>query len=154
MLSPSEAGPVGSVSGRAHEHETLVALPLCPRHRRSRFHLPQVRVGRPSRRAQGVEGHILAPGHAISGDRLKALAFGLSLVAGIATLACGVAIVFAGSFPGLWRPLAMIGAAIGILFFAVFWDGQTKLLVNQGVIGVAVSAVLFLSAILFPRVFG
>jgi hypothetical protein len=89
-------------------------------------------------------------GNAITGDRLKALAFGLSLIAGIATLACGVAV--AGSFHGLWRPLAMIGAAFGIVFFAVFGDGQTERLVNQGVIGVAVSALLALSAILFPRV--
>ncbi len=91
---------------------------------------------------------------AITGDRLKALAFGLSLVAGIATLACAVAVAFAGSSHGLWRPLAMIGAASGIAFFAVFWDGQTGRLVNQGVIGVAVSAILLLGALLFPRAFG
>ena len=93
-------------------------------------------------------------GGAIAGDRLKALAFGLSLVAGIATLACGVAVAFAGSSHGLWRPLAIIGATFGIVFFAVFWDGQTERLVNQGVIGAAVSALLLLGAILFPRAFG
>jgi len=93
-------------------------------------------------------------GGTITGDRLKTFAFGLSLVAGIATLACGVAVAFAGSSHGLWRPLAMIGAAFGIVFFAVFWDGQTERLVKQGVIGVAVSALLLLSAVLFPRVFG
>jgi hypothetical protein len=48
----------------------------------------------------------------------------------------------------------MIGAASGIAFFAVFWDGQTGRLVNQGVIGVAVSAILLLGAFLFPRAFG
>lgn len=93
-------------------------------------------------------------GDVITGDRLKTLAFGLSLVAGTATLACGVAVAFAGSLHGLWRPLAVVGAAFGIMFFAVFWDGQTDRLVDQGAIGVAVSTVLLLSAILFPRAFG
>ncbi len=63
---------------------------------------------------------------AITGDRLKALAFGFSLVAGSATLACGVVLALAGSSPGPWRLLAMIGAAFGIVVFAVFWDGQTE----------------------------
>jgi hypothetical protein len=91
---------------------------------------------------------------AIAGDRLKALAFGLPLVAGIATIACGVTVAFAGAFHGLWRPLAIISAALGILFFAIFWDGQPELLVNQGVIGVVLSAILLLSAILFAHAFG
>ena len=43
---------------------------------------------------------------------------------------------------------------LGIVLFAVFWDGQTGRLVNQGVIGVVVSTILLLCAILFPRAFG
>jgi hypothetical protein len=93
-------------------------------------------------------------GQAITGDRLKALAFGLSFAAGIATMVCGVAVAVAGSFHGLWRSLAMVGGALGIAVFAVFWDGQKEQLVSQGVIGVPVSAVLLLCAILFPRAFG
>lgn len=92
-------------------------------------------------------------GRSITGDRLKVLAFGLSLAAGLATLACGAAIAFPGPFHGLWRPLAIVGAVLGIVFFAVFWDGQTERLVNQGAIGVAVSALLLALAILFPRAF-
>jgi len=92
-------------------------------------------------------------GDLVTGDRLKALAFGLSLAAGIATLACATAVLFAGASHGVWRPLAMIGAAVGILFFAVFWDGQMQHLVNQGVIGVVVSAILLVFAVMFPRAF-
>jgi hypothetical protein len=93
-------------------------------------------------------------GGAIAGDRLKKLARGFSLVAGSATLACGVALALAGSSPGPWRRLALFGAAFGIVAIAVFWDGQTERLVNQGVTGAAVGALLLLSAILFPRAFG
>jgi hypothetical protein len=93
-------------------------------------------------------------GDTLTGERLKTLAFGLSLLAGIATVATGAAVAFSGSLHGLWRPLAMIGAAFGVLFFASFWDGQTERLVDQGAIGVAVSALLLASALLFPRAFG
>ena len=44
--------------------------------------------------------------------------------------------------PGWWRPLAVVGAGIGIAAFAVFWDGQTRLLFEEGAIGVVVSAIL------------
>ena len=103
---------------------------------------------------KGWKGTSWLLGSTITGDRLKALSFGLSRIAGIATLACGVAVVFARPLHGLWCPLAMTGAVFGVVFFAIFWDGQTGRLVNQGVIGVVVSAILFLCAILFPRAFG
>ena len=104
---------------------------------------------------KGWRGTSWLLGNAITGDKLKAFAFGLSRIAGIATLTCAVAVAFAKPSPhGLWRPLAMTGAVFSIVVFAVFWDGQTENLVNQGVIGVAASALLFLSALLFPRAFG
>ncbi len=102
----------------------------------------------------GWKGRSWLLGDAVTGDRLKGFAFGVSLFAGIATLACAGAVAFAGSFYELWRPLGIIGAALGIAFFGVFWDGQTARLVNQGAIGVAVSAALLLGAILYPRAFG
>jgi hypothetical protein len=111
-------------------------------------------MGRIPEPFKGWRGTSWLLGSAITGDRLKALTFGLSRVAGIATLTCALAVAFARAPHGLWPPLAMTGAAFSIAVFAVFWDGQTGQLVNQGVIGVAVSAVLFLSAILSPRMFG
>ena len=91
---------------------------------------------------------------AVTGDQFHALVVGLHVVAGIATLACAVAIGLAPSVPGWWRPLAIGGAAVGIAAFAVFWDGQTRLLFEEGAIGAMVSLILLASAIAFPQVFG
>jgi hypothetical protein len=55
--------------------------------------------------------------------------------------------------PGWWRPLAITGAAIGLVAFAVFWDGQTPLLFEEGVIGAVVSLVLLIGAIGFAGAF-
>jgi hypothetical protein len=111
-------------------------------------------IGRLPEPLKGWTGTSWLLGSAITGDKLKALAFVLSRIAGIAMLACGVTVAFVHPTHGLWRPLAMTGAVFGILLFAVFWDGRTEHLVNQGVIGVAVSAALFVSALLFPAAFG
>ncbi len=77
----------------------------------------------------------------------------LHAMAGIVTLACAVAIGFAPSVPGWWRPLAIVGAAVGIAGFAVFWDGQTQLLVPEGAIGAVISLILLVSAIAFAGAF-
>jgi hypothetical protein len=69
---------------------------------------------------KGWRGTSWLLGSTITGDRLKSLAFGLSLVTGIATLGCGVAVAFAGSFHGMWRFPVIFGAVFGIMFFAVF----------------------------------
>jgi hypothetical protein len=50
-------------------------------------------------------------------------------------------------------PLAIVGTAIGMLAFAVFWDGKTRLFASEGGIGVIVSLILLLFAIAFPRAF-
>jgi hypothetical protein len=86
-------------------------------------------------------------GSVLTQARLKALVMGLHLIAGIVILACAVAISFAS---GWWRPLAIIGAAIGIFGFAVFWDGKVRLFAVEGGIGVIVSLILLVSAIAFP----
>jgi hypothetical protein len=92
-------------------------------------------------------------GEAVAGDRLRTLVVALHVAAGIATLACAVAIAFAPSLPGWWRPLAIAGAAIGLVAFAVFWDGQTRLLFEEGVIGAVVSLLLLIGALVFPGAF-
>jgi hypothetical protein len=63
----------------------------------------------------------------------------LHVAAGIAILACAAAIAFAPSLPRWWRPLALTGAVVGLVAFAVFFDGQTRLLLDEGVVGAVVS---------------
>ena len=81
------------------------------------------------------------------------LVLGLHVIAGIAMIACAVAIAFAPSAPQWWRPLAIVGAALSIAGFAVFWDGQTQLLAQEGVIGAVFSLILLASAIAFSSAF-
>ena len=92
-------------------------------------------------------------GSTVTDGRLTALVTALNVLAGIATVACAVAIELAPSLPGWWPPLAIAGAMLGIAAFAVFWDGQTRLLFEEGAIGAVVSLVLFVSAIAFPLAF-
>jgi len=72
-------------------------------------------------------------GTALTGARLNALVLALHVIAGITTLACAVAIGFAPSAPRWWRPLVILGTTFGIASFAVFWDGQIQLLVQEAV---------------------
>jgi hypothetical protein len=92
-------------------------------------------------------------GSTLTGDRLTTLVVGLHVMAGIATIACSLAIGFAPSVPGWWRPLAITGAALGVAAFAVFWDGQTQLLFQEGAIGAVVSVILRATAMMFPAAF-
>lgn len=92
-------------------------------------------------------------GGAVTGDGLQALVSALYVIAGIMTLASAVAIGFAPSLPRWWRPLAIGGAAAGIVGFAVFFDGQTQLMVGEGAIGAGVSLIIFVSAIAFAGAF-
>jgi len=52
-------------------------------------------------------------GSALAGERLKPFVLALHVTAGIAILACAVAIAFASALPGWWRSLAVVGAALG-----------------------------------------
>jgi hypothetical protein len=92
-------------------------------------------------------------GSTLTGDSLTTLVVGLHVIAGIATIACSLAIGFAPSVPGWWRPLAITAAALGVAAFAVFWDGQTQLLLQEGAIGAAVSVILLATAMMFPAAF-
>ncbi len=92
-------------------------------------------------------------GSSIKGERLKKLMLILHVAAGIGTIACAVAIAIAPLVAGLWPPLAIVGSAIGIIGFMLFWDGQVKFLVQEGLIGASLSLALLLTAVLFPEVF-
>jgi hypothetical protein len=92
-------------------------------------------------------------GHAVSDRHLGTLAVGLHVVAGMALIACAAAIGVPWLVPGWWRPLAMIGGALGVAAFAVFWDGQTRLLVEEGALGALISLALLVGAIFLPLAF-
>ena len=92
-------------------------------------------------------------GHAVVDHRLTTLIVGLHILAGIGTLATAVAMGLSPQFPGWWRPLAIGSAALGIAAFAVFWDGQTQFLFQEGVIGAVISLTLLVSATAFPGAF-
>ena len=89
----------------------------------------------------------------VTGDRLKKLMLILHVAAGIGTIACAIAIAIAPLISGLWPPLAIIGASIGIVGFIMFWDGQVKFLVQEGLIGASISLAILLTAVLFPVAF-
>lgn len=86
-------------------------------------------------------------GNALTGPRLIVLSRVLHVSAGILILACALALAFA--HPS-WRGLAVAGAVVGLIAFAVFWDGQVKFLAEEGVIGVGASLALLAWA-LFTR---
>jgi len=44
----------------------------------------------------------------------------------------------------------MGGALVGLAAFAVFWDGQVTLLIEEGAIGALVSLTVFAVAVVFP----
>lgn len=92
-------------------------------------------------------------GGSVASDQLKVIVVALHVIAGILTLACAVAVGFAPSLPGWWRPLAIVGAAFGLAAFATFWDGQTRLLLEEGAIGAVISLLLLLTALAWPRAF-
>ena len=85
------------------------------------------------------------------GDSLRSMSIALHVAAGLVAMGCAGAMAGASAAPGLWRPLAMSGGTIGLLAFAVFWDGQTQLLLNEGAIGAIISLALLLGALAFPR---
>jgi hypothetical protein len=93
-------------------------------------------------------------GSVLAADRVGAAAHALFITAGFAMVAVAVAIAFAPWIPGWWRPLAIVGSLAGLAGFAAFWDGQRALLVEEGVIGVAISLILLGVAVALPAAFG
>lgn len=84
-------------------------------------------------------------GSALTGQGLIVLSRALHVTAGILILACAVALAF--EHPS-WRGLAVAGSVVGLVAFAVFWDGQVTFLAEEGVIGVGASLALLVWALL------
>lgn len=89
----------------------------------------------------------------IKTDRLRRLVLVLHCAAGALTFAGAVAIAIVTWAPALWPPLIIAGAIIGIIGFLIFWDGQTKYLVDEGIIGASISLALLVLAIILPGAF-
>jgi hypothetical protein len=102
----------------------------------------------------GWRGRSWLLGDLLTGKGLTRLLVALHVSAGILIVASGVAIGLAVWAPGWWPPLAIIGAALGLAGFAVFWDGQPGRVVEEGGIGAALSLFLLVSALAFPGAFG
>jgi len=83
-------------------------------------------------------------GSAVTGEPLVVLSRVLHVAAGVLILACSVALAFNHPW---WRPLAIVGSAVGLVAFAVFWDGQARFLAEEGAIGAGVSLVLLICAL-------
>lgn len=101
----------------------------------------------------GWTGHSWLLGDAISNPQLTKLIVPLHVIAGIAMLMCAIAIGMPSLLPGWWQPLAIAGAVFGIVAFAVFWDGQTRLLFDEGAFGALISLIILVGAIAFPTAF-
>ena len=93
------------------------------------------------------EGSSVLLGNIIPADALRSLTTVLWLIAGTGILFTGIAIALASRFPHLWRPSAIGATLVGILSFAVFWDGQGAQFVNQGGIGLVLSVGILAGAI-------
>jgi hypothetical protein len=99
----------------------------------------------------GWKGSSVLLGSVIAGDALKSFTTALWLIAGVGIVLAGVSFILVSRFPSLWRPLTIFATAVGILSFVVFWDGQTAEFVNQGGIGLVLSAMILVGALGFSR---
>jgi hypothetical protein len=102
---------------------------------------------------KGWNGSSWVLGSSLTTSQLTKLSIGLHVIAGFAMLACVASIVWASLVPGWWRPLAIAGAVTGLVAFAVFWDGQTRLLVEEGAFGALISLLVLAGAVVFRTAF-
>lgn len=100
---------------------------------------------------QGWTGTSILLGSALGSDVLRSLSAWFWILAGVGLMAAGGAIVFTSFVPGVWRPLAIGAAVVGVASFLIFWDGQIALFVNQGGIGLVISVVIAAAAFSFPK---
>ena len=145
-------GQLAAVVWQVKANDGMVAVPHRFRRRLSWVHQHSVRAAGPGQ-ADRVARALAAARRRRLGDRLNTLVRALHLVAGAAILSCAAAIAVAPSAPGWWRPLAIVGAAIGLGAFVVFYDGQARLLVVEGAIGAVASLILLVTAIAIPEAF-
>lgn len=102
---------------------------------------------------KGWRGRSLLLGNAVSRERLGLLVIVLHAAAGVATIACAIAIAFAPTI-GVWPLLVVLGGATGLVAFDVFIGGQANLLVGEGAIGAALCVVLVVAGVAFGEAFG
>ena len=105
------------------------------------------------REIKGWKGTSRLLGGILTADAVRTLVPPVFIIAGALIVGCAIAVIFTSLAPGWWRPLAILGSAIGIVGFAVFWDGQGKLFAQEGGIGLGASVVLLVAALVFPRAF-
>jgi hypothetical protein len=97
----------------------------------------------------GWKGSSWLLGSAITGDALKTLTSAFWAIAGVGFIATGIVIAFSPLLQGFSRPLAIGASTVSILSFAIFWDGQTAHFPGQGGIGMILSLIILVSAIVF-----
>lgn len=101
---------------------------------------------------EGWKGSSWLLGSAVTGEALKRLCLVMWAVAGIGVVATSIAFAFWGQT--VWRPLAIVASAVAVVSFFLFWDGQIRRAVAQGIIGAIISLLMLVAAIVFPRVLG
>jgi hypothetical protein len=102
---------------------------------------------------EGWRGRSSVLGGALTGRRLRTLALGLYVIAGAVILAAAAAIAATPWAPGWWRPLAIIGGAVGGAAFFTFYDGEIRRAVPEGAIGLVASVAMLAVAIALPGAF-
>ena len=102
---------------------------------------------------KGWNGRSWLLGNSIGTSQLATFSIWLYVIAGLALLACALAIGLPSLLPGWWRPLAVTGAIFGIVAFAVFWDGQTRLVFDEGGLGALISLLVLVGALAVPAAF-
>jgi hypothetical protein len=102
---------------------------------------------------RGRAGPSLLLGHIAPAPVVRGAVPVLHVLAGIVFLLCGTAIALAPFAPDLWRPLAIIGSAIGLLAFATLWDGSRERAVEEGAIGAVASLCILAGAFALPGIF-
>lgn len=91
----------------------------------------------------------LIPVHA-----LKIISTMLYVVAGGALLAAVAAFLVLHQSPGMWRQLVVVGATAGIGAFALLYDGRTRFLMREGVVGFTASVALLVGVLVAPSALG
>jgi hypothetical protein len=91
----------------------------------------------------------LIPVHA-----LKILATMLYVAAGGALLAAVAAFLFVPQSPEMQRQLVVVGASVGMTAFVVLYDGRTRFLLREGVVGFLASLALLFGALASPQALG
>lgn len=84
---------------------------------------------------------------------LRTTTLGIHAAAGALLLAGGLLIVFAPGAVPVWRILAVTGGTLGVLAFALAWNGRPNHLTDQGILGATASLFVVVAALaLVPRV--